>query len=118
MKADKPRNTKSGCTHQLSARRVCPKPERTNGTSICDIEPPHSFVPIMHGQPGAVPHGFGRRNETPTPRQRDRQGHETAPAEGIFLHAEPVRRQQFDWKDYSLRPPIASPIADQPACPE
>src|SRR5579863_1545754 len=44
MNADNPRNTKSGCTHQLSARRVCPKRARTSGTSISDIEPPILFL--------------------------------------------------------------------------
>src|SRR5579863_5193065 len=39
MNVDKPRNTTNGCTHQLSARCVCPKPARDNGTSIRDIEP-------------------------------------------------------------------------------
>jgi hypothetical protein len=47
MNVDKPRNTTSGCTHQLSARCVCPKPTRDNGTSIWDIKPPHA-IPLFH----------------------------------------------------------------------
>jgi len=47
MNVDKPRNTTNGCTHQLSALRVCPNPTRDNGTSIWDIGPPHAFVFIV-----------------------------------------------------------------------
>src|SRR5271170_6916947 len=41
MNAERPRNTTTGCTHQLSTRRVSPKPVRVKGTSMSAIEPPH-----------------------------------------------------------------------------
>src|SRR5690242_189317 len=43
MNVERPRNTTSGCTHQLSARRVWPNPERDNGTSMWAIEHPPPF---------------------------------------------------------------------------
>src|ERR1035438_9204018 len=41
MNAERTKNTTTGCTHQLSTRRVCPKPEGDNGTSTRAIKPPH-----------------------------------------------------------------------------